>query len=155
MDIEEAKKYMLIAIDEAKKAGDVDEVPIGAVIVRNGEVIAKANNHKERKNCAVRHAEIEVIEQAAACVGNWYLDDCELVVTLEPCVMCAGAIMLSRLKGVYFGAYDTKSGGFGGLYDFATDKKLNHRLTVVGGIMQEECANLLSSFFKNKRNKKQ
>ena len=155
MDIEEAKKYMLIALDEAKKAGDVDEVPIGAVIVRNGEVSAKANNHKERKNCAVRHAEIEAIEQAAACVGNWYLDDCELVVTLEPCVMCAGAIMLSRLKGVYFGAYDTKSGGFGGLYDFATDKKLNHRLTVVGGIMQEECANLLSSFFKNKRNKKQ
>lgn len=155
MDIEEAKKYMQVALEEARKAGEVDEVPIGAVIVRNGEIIAKANNYKERKNCAVRHAEIEAIEQAAAKIGNWYLDDSEMVVTLEPCVMCAGAIMLSRLKGVYFGAYDSKSGGFGGLYDFANDKKLNHRLTVVGGIMQEECANLLSNFFKRKRDKKQ
>lgn len=151
MSEEELNYYMDEAIKEAKKASEVDEVPIGAVIVRNGEIIARASNHKERKNCATRHAEIEAIELATVVCNNWYLDECEMVVTLEPCVMCAGAIMNSRLKALYFGAYDEKAGGFGGLYDFAADKKLNHRLTVVGGIRREECAELLSTFFKGKR----
>lgn len=149
------EQYMQIALEEAKNAALSDEVPVGALIVCNGEIIARANNHKERANCAVRHAEIEAIEKATAVVGNWYLDDCEMIVTLEPCVMCAGAIMLSRLKAVYFGAYDPKSGGFGGLYSFAEDKKLNHRLTVKGGYLSQECGKILSDFFKNKRiNKK-
>ncbi len=151
MNEEELNYYMDEALNEAKNASLYDEVPIGAVIVRNGEIIARASNHKERKNCATRHAEIEAIEQAASVCGNWYLDECELVVTLEPCVMCAGAIMNSRLKSVYFGAYDKKAGGFGGLYDFAADKKLNHRINFFGGIRSNECATLLSDFFKEKR----
>lgn len=154
MNDELIQKYMLEAIEQAKKAGEQDEVPVGAVIVRGDEIIARANNRKERENCAVRHAEIEAIEQACKVVGNWYLDDCVMIVTLEPCVMCAGAIMLSRLKAVYFGAYDKKAGGFGGLYDFALDKKLNHRITAKGGYLEKECAELLSDFFKKKRTKK-
>lgn len=154
MTDEMIEHYMRIALDEAKDASDADEVPVGALIVRNGEIIARANNHKERKGCAVRHAEIEAIEEATRIVGNWYLDDCEMVVTLEPCVMCAGAIMLTRLKAVYFGAYDPKSGGFGSLYDLVEDKKLNHRLTVKGGYLKQECGDILSNFFKNKRIKK-
>lgn len=150
---EKIDEYMTEAIKQAKIGAKHDEVPIGAVIVRDGVIIAKANNHKERKNCAVRHAEIEAIEKASKVCDNWYLDDCVMVVTLEPCVMCAGAIMNSRLKAVYFGAYDQKAGGFGGLYNLAEDKKLNHRLSVVGGIRQEECAKLLSDFFKRKRSK--
>lgn len=149
------EQYMQIALEEARSAALVDEVPVGALIVRNGEIIARANNHKERANCAVRHAEIEALEMATRIVGNWYLDDCEMIVTLEPCVMCAGAIMLSRIKAVYFGAFDPKSGGFGGLYDLAEDKKLNHRLIVKGGYLENECGKTLSDFFKNKRiNKK-
>lgn len=149
------EQYMQIALEEARVAALVDEVPVGALIVRNGEIIARANNHKERANCAVRHAEIEALEMATRTVGNWYLDDCEMIVTLEPCVMCAGAIMLSRLKAVYFGAFDPKSGGFGGLYDLAEDKKLNHRLIAKGGYLEKECGKILSDFFKNKRiNKK-
>lgn len=149
------EQYMQIALEDARDAALVDEVPVGALIVRNGEIIARANNHKERANCAVRHAEIEALEMATRTVGNWYLDDCEMIVTLEPCVMCAGAIMLSRLKAVYFGAFDPKSGGFGGLYDLAEDKKLNHRLIAKGGYLEKECGKILSDFFKNKRiNKK-
>lgn len=154
MSDEELNYYMDEALKEAKNAFEKDEVPIGAIIVRNGEIIARASNNKERKNCATRHAEIEAIEQAAAVCENWYLDECEIVVTLEPCVMCAGAIMNSRLKSVYFGAFDKKAGGFGGLYDFATDKQLNHRINVKGGIRSEECAKILSDFFKGKRKPK-
>lgn len=154
MSEEELNFFMDEALKEAKNAIEFDEVPIGAVIVRNGEIIARGSNHKERANCATRHAEIEAIEEATKVCENWYLDDCEMVVTLEPCVMCAGAIMNSRLKSVYFGAYDKKAGGFGGLYDFASDKKLNHRINVVGGVRSEECAKLLSDFFKTKRKPK-
>lgn len=151
---EELNFFMDEALKEARESAESDEVPIGAIIIRNGEIIARGTNHKERKNCATRHAEIEAIEEATRVAGNWYLDDCEMVVTLEPCVMCAGAIMNSRLKAVYFGAYDKKAGGFGGLYDFASDKKLNHRLDVFGGIRSEESAELLGEFFKKKRKPK-
>ena len=153
MNDELIEKFMLEAIEEAKKAMEQDEVPVGAVIVRDGKIIARANNRKERANCAVRHAEIEALEKACETVGNWYLDDCEMIVTLEPCVMCAGAIMLSRLRAVYFGATDKKAGGFGGLYDFASDKKLNHRIIVKGGFFEKECVDLLSDFFRSKRKK--
>lgn len=149
VDIDEI--YMREALDEAKKCAVLDEVPIGAVIVRNGEIIAKSGNFKERDNCAVHHAEIMVIEQASKLLGNWYLDECELYVTLEPCVMCAGAIINSRLKRVCFGAYDPKAGGFGGLYDFNLDGKLNHKPLIRGGVLKEECGTLLSDFFKGKR----
>lgn len=151
IDVDEM--YMREALKEAKQCGLLDEVPIGAIIVRNGEIIARSGNRKERDNCAVHHAEIMVIEQAARLLGNWYLDECELFVTLEPCVMCAGAIINSRLKRVCFGAYDKKAGGFGGLYDFNLDGKLNHKPLVRGGVLQEECGVILSEFFKGKRKK--
>lgn len=147
--------YMLIALEEARKAALADEVPVGAVVVRKGEIIAKSGNRKERDNCAVSHAEILAIREAARVVDNWYLDECDLYVTLEPCAMCAGAIVNSRLKAVYFGAYDPKSGALGSVYDLIGDKKLNHFCYVEGGVCREACAEILSEFFKNKRlNKK-
>ena len=147
----EKEYYMKLAIEEAIKAAQEDEVPVGAVIVRNGEVIARSGNRKERDNCAVSHAEILCIVEAAKACGNWYLDECDLYVTLEPCIMCAGAIVNSRLKSVTFGAYDVKSGALGSVYDVIGDKKLNHTLPVTGGVLQEECSRLLSEFFKKKR----
>lgn len=147
------EEYMQEALSEARACGELDEVPIGAVMVMNGQIIARSGNRKERDNCAVHHAEIIVIEQACNLLGNWYLDECELYVTLEPCVMCAGAIINSRIKRVCFGAYDSKAGGFGGLYDFNLDGRLNHKPQIHGGVLKEECATLLSEFFKGKRKK--
>ena len=144
-------EYMKMAIEAAKSAAAQDEVPVGAVLVRAGEVLAVTANRKERDNCAVHHAEILAIEEGAAKVGNWYLDECELYVTLEPCPMCAGAIVLSRLKAVYFGAQDPKSGALGSVYDLVGDGKLNHRMQVEGGVLGEECGKLLTDFFAAKR----
>ena len=143
--------YMQQALALAREAATHDEVPVGAVIVRHGEVIATGQNRKERDNCAVHHAEIVAIEQACRAVGNWYLDDCDLYVTLEPCAMCAGAIVNSRLHALYFGAYDPKGGAMGSVYDLVGDKKLNHRMEIQGGILAEECGALLSDFFAAKR----
>lgn len=147
------ERYMRMAMDLAREAALADEVPVGAVVVRGGEVIARASNRKERDNCAVHHAEILAIEEATRVVGNWYLDDCDLYVTLEPCAMCTGAIVNSRLRAVYFGAYDPKGGCMGSTYDLIGDKKLNHRMTVEGGILAEECGRMLSDFFAAKRKK--
>ena len=146
-------QYMRMAIDLAKEAALADEVPVGAVIVRGGEVIARAANRKERDNSAVSHAEILALVEAAKVCDNWYLDECEMYVTLEPCAMCAGAIVNSRLRALYFGAYDPKSGCMGSVYDLIGDKKLNHRMTVIGGVLEEECGRLLSDFFRAKRKK--
>lgn len=146
--------FMRQAIALAQEAATHDEVPVGAVVVRDGVVIATGQNRKERDNCALHHAEMMAIEQACGVVGNWYLDDCDLYVTLEPCAMCAGAVVNSRLRAVYFGAYDPKGGALGSVYDLVGDKKLNHRMTVQGGILQEECGALLSDFFAQKRRKK-
>ena len=104
------RKFMKLAIKQALKAEKLDEVPIGAVIVKDGKVIARAHNKKESKNQATRHAEIEVIEKATKKVNNWWLEDCDIYVTLEPCAMCAGALINSRLRNIYFGAYDKKAG---------------------------------------------
>lgn len=144
-------KYMRMAIKEAKKAELIDEVPIGAVIVKDGKVIARAHNKKESKNQATRHAEIEAIEKATKKVNNWWLEDCDIYVTLEPCAMCAGALINSRLRNIYFGAYDKKAGCCGSLYNLPVDTRFNHRLKVEGGILEEECALLLSNYFKKKR----
>lgn len=144
---------MKMAIKEAMKAETFDEVPIGAIIVKDGKVIARAHNKKETKNQATRHAEIEAIEKATKKVNNWWLEDCDIYVTLEPCAMCAGALINSRLRSIYFGAYDKKAGCCGSLYNLPIDKRFNHRLNVEGGIMEEECASLLTNYFKKKRNK--
>lgn len=148
------ESYMKMAIAEAQKAQNQGEVPIGAVIIHNGEVIASAYNLRETTQNAVAHAELLAIEKACAKLGTWRLDDCELYVTLEPCAMCSGAIVLSRLKKVVYGAMDPKAGCAGTLMNLLTDERLNHQSVVVPKILEQECGALLSNFFKNIRQRK-
>jgi len=147
----ERQKFMQLALREAQKAYDSDEVPIGAVVVRNGEVISKAHNTKNQHKNALLHAEIVALTKAQKKLGDWHLYDCDLYVTLEPCPMCAGACINTRLRAIYFGAYDSKAGCCGTLYDLPTDKRFNHRVEVVGGVCETECAGILSQFFREKR----
>lgn len=144
------EKFMIRAIELAKEAAEIDEVPVGAVIVKDGRIIAEANNMKERDGCAVSHAEIVAVKRAAA-VAGWRLIGCDIYVTLEPCAMCAGALINSRIDNIYFGAYDPKAGCCGTLYNLPADKRFNHRPKVRGGILEKECAALLSGYFKTKR----
>jgi len=145
---------MRAALKEAAKAGRIDEVPVGAVIVKDGKVIAKAYNRRETAKNPVSHAEILAIEKAAKALHGWRLLGCELYVTLEPCPMCAGAIINARIPRVYFGAYDPKAGALGSVYDL-NEGRLNHRANVEGGILGEECAQVLKEYFLNKRGKKE
>ncbi len=145
------EKFMRAAIAEAKCAEKYDEVPVGAVIVKDGVIIAAAGNMKERENCAIYHAEIVAIKQACSVVDNWYLDGCEMYVTLEPCPMCAGAIINSRIDKVYFGAFDYKTGCVGSVCNLLADKSFNHQPEVVSGVLEEECSALLTNYFKGKR----
>lgn len=144
--------YMKIALAQAKKAAAEDEVPVGAVVVKDGKIIAKAHNLKEKKGMATRHAEIEAIERAAKKTGNWWLENCDIFVTLEPCAMCAGAMINSRIRKLYFGAWDPKYGCCGSIYDLPADKRFNHNFETEGGVMQAECAAELTQYFKRKRN---
>lgn len=143
---------MFAAMDMAKKAAKKDEVPVGAVIVRNNRIIAKACNLRETRKNPVAHAELLAIRKAAKRLKGWRLLDCTLYVTLEPCPMCAGAIINARIDEVVFGAYDPKGGAMGSLYNFA-EGKLNHMPRITGGVMREECADILTSYFKSKRRK--
>lgn len=145
------EKYMLMAIELAKEGALNDEVPVGAVIVKHGEVIATSCNQKERQNNAICHAEIVALSKATQVVNNWWLEDCEMYVTLEPCVMCAGAMINSRIKALYFGAYDEKTGAAGSKVNLFEKGLFNHDIEVSGGYLQAECSALLSSFFKSKR----
>ena len=144
-------KFMKEALKEAKKAEAVSEVPIGAVIVCEGKVIARAHNTKNQHRNALKHAEMLVIDKAIKKRGDWRLTDCDLYVTLEPCPMCAGACINARLRSVVFGAYDEKAGCCGTLYNLPVDTRFNHRPEVIGGVMEAECAGILSDFFKNLR----
>ena len=144
-------KFMREAIQEARKALEFNEAPIGAIIVKNNEIIARAYNQRETKQMATAHAEILVIEMACEKLGSWRLDGCTLYVTLEPCPMCAGASILSRLDTVVFGAYDPKGGCFGTSLDFSTIKAFNHHPEIYGGILEDECKALLKDFFAQKR----
>jgi len=144
--------YMRIALKEAAKAAEMDEVPVGAVIVRDGKVVAKAHNLKEKNIQATHHAELLCIQKACRKLQNWCLDDCDLYVTLEPCMMCTGAITLSRIRHVYYGTTDPK----GGCVDTLIHVKEiphNHHFEVTSGILQPECAEILTSFFREKRKK--
>jgi tRNA(adenine34) deaminase len=143
--------FMRRALAEARFALDQDEVPIGAVIVRDGDVIAAAHNQREQLRDPTAHAEMIAITQAAAAVGDWRLEGCTLYVTLEPCPMCAGAIVLARIPTVVYGATDPKAGAVATLYRLLDDNRLNHRSEVVPGVLREECAQLLSAFFAGKR----
>lgn len=144
-------KFMAEAIEEAKKALAEDEVPVGAVITHRGKIIAAAHNLRETLNRATAHAEILAIEKACSILNSWYLTDCDLYVTLEPCIMCAGAIVNARIRSLYFGAFDPKAGACGSVIDVFRLKELNHRVIVYAGIMEDECASLLTEFFRSKR----
>ncbi|MBE2180245.1 MAG: nucleoside deaminase [Chthoniobacterales bacterium] len=143
--------YMQTALRCAHKAGAAEEVPIGAVIVRDGVVIAKAWNQVEMLKDATAHAEMLAITQAEAAVGDWRLNECDLYVTKEPCPMCAGAIVLARLRRVVFGCPDVKSGAAGGWINLLQNPALNHRCEVTGGVLGEESGALLRQFFGRKR----
>ena len=152
--VEYSDEYMQLAINLAKSAALADEVPVGAVVVKDGKVIATSENMKERANDATRHAEMVALSRAAGAVGNWWLEDCDVYVTLEPCPMCAGAMINSRIRALYFGAYDLKTGAAGGKVNLIEEGLFNHNIVVSGGHREEECAALLSEFFKKKRKNK-
>jgi tRNA(adenine34) deaminase len=145
------EKFMRVALKQAKIAGEKGEVPIGAVVVKDGKVIAKASNNRNTSKNAVRHAEVIAIEKACKKLGDWRLTGCDIFVTLEPCPMCAGAILNSRISKVYFGAYEQKSGAVLSNYKILFGNSLNHNAEVEGGVLCEECSTLLKNFFKSKR----
>jgi len=146
--------FMMLAIEEAKKAEELREVPIGAVLVLDGKVIAKGYNLRETTQRSITHAEILVIDQACEALQTWRLEEAILYVTLEPCPMCAGAIIQSRIKKVVYGAKDPKAGCAGSLMNILQDPRFNHQTEVVHGIMEEECGELLSAFFRKLRQQK-
>lgn len=141
---------MKTAIEQANIAYLNGEVPVGAVIVKNGEIIATGRNMREEKQNALSHAEIEAINNACKNLGTWRLDDCEMYVTLEPCPMCTGAIINSRIKTLIFGAYDLKSGSVDSVINLC-DYPYNHKVEIYGGIMEDECLEILQRFFKKLR----
>lgn len=151
---EEIQKWMTEAMKEARKAEEIDEVPIGAVIVKDGEIIGRGYNRRESSQDATTHAEMLAIQEANRHLGNWRLEDCHLFVTLEPCVMCSGAIVLARLKSVYYGPSDPKGGAVRTLMTVLEDDRLNHQCEVHSGVMEEECRLLLTTFFIELRKKK-
>jgi tRNA(adenine34) deaminase len=143
--------FMKIALDEAQAAYDCGEVPVGAVIVQEGRILAQAHNTPIIRNDPSAHAEMLALRQAAQNAGNYRLVAAELYVTLEPCVMCAGAIIQARLARVIFGARDPKNGAVVSLYNILNDKRLNHQVQITEGILQKECGELLGRFFRQKR----
>ncbi len=142
---------MRLAIDLAKEAKSLGEVPVGAVVVRDGRVIAKAFNLRETLEDPTGHAERIALTLAGRALGTWRLDECTLYVTLEPCTMCAGAIVLSRIQRLVYGAVDPKAGACESLYNIVSDPRLNHRPEVFGGVLAEECGDLLRTFFRERR----
>lgn len=138
--------FMKEALKRARAAYKVGEVPIGAIIVKDGEIVSVGRNMRENKKNALHHAEIIAIDRACKKLGAWRLCDCTLYVTMEPCPMCAGAIVNSRIKRVVYGCYDKKAGAYGSVFNLL-DYPLNHKYEVVGGILEEKCANILSQFF--------
>lgn len=146
--------WMAKAIVEANRAKDKAEVPIGCVIVQDERIIARAHNLRETKQDPAAHAELLAIRKAASRLGNWRLLNTTLYVTLEPCLMCMGAIILARIPTVVFGCFDPKAGAAGSLYDLSSDPRLNHRFELISGIREQECSGLLSSFFAELRRKR-
>ena len=143
---------MRAALGEGRRSLDTGDVPIGAVVLdRSGDVIGRGHNVRERDGDPTGHAELVAVRRATETLGGWRLSGCTLVVTLEPCTMCAGAVVLSRLDRLVFGAFDPKAGAVGSLWDVVRDRRLNHRPEVVGGVLAEECATLLDDFFGQQR----
>lgn len=155
MDVfDQDRQFMQLALEEAKKAGELGEVPIGAVIVYKGEVIASASNRRETTQNAVTHAELMAIQQACEKVGSWRLEETTLYVTLEPCPMCAGAILQSRIPRVVYGARDGKAGCVDSLYRLLNDSRFNHECEVTEGVLAEQCGQILTDFFRALRERK-
>ncbi|WP_409296388.1 tRNA adenosine(34) deaminase TadA [Peribacillus sp. SCS-26] len=152
--IHEDERFMMLAMEEAKKAEALGEVPIGAVLVHKGEVIASAHNLRETDQSATAHAELLAIDSACRRLGTWRLEETTLYVTLEPCPMCAGAILLSRVERVVYGAHDPKAGCAGTLMNLLRDERFNHQSEVSAGVMAHECGEMLTRFFKELRKKK-
>jgi tRNA(adenine34) deaminase len=144
-------ELMGVALDEARRAGESGEVPVGAVVVVGGEVVAAAHNRRQADADPSAHAELLALRAACAAAGSWRLPDAEVVVTLEPCPMCAGALLAARVRRVVFGAPDPKAGAMGSLYNLAVDPRLPHELEVRSGVRAEECGSLLQSFFSDRR----
>ena len=145
------EQFMKEALKEAKKAYNKLEIPVGAVIVKDGKIISRAHNIKEEKQDTTKHAEIIAIQKASKKLETWRLNDCEMYVTLEPCSMCAGAIIQSRIKKVYIGTMDEKTGACGSVLNLFKDFKFNHTVELETGILQEDCEKLLKDFFKTLR----
>lgn len=145
------KAFMAGALDEARAALQHDDVPIGCVIARGDEVLARAHNARERDADPTAHAEILALRAAAKTAGSWRLDGCTVYVTLEPCVMCAGAIVLARVERLVYGATDPKAGAVRSLYNVADDQRMNHRVAVTAGLLEEESSELLRAYFSAKR----
>ncbi len=144
-------KFMKIALEEAQLAIAEGEMPVGAVVVKNGEIIATGHNERNEKHDPTLHAEIVAIRKACELLSDWRLTDCDLYVTLEPCVMCSGAIINSRMNSVYFGAYDAEYGAAGGRIDLFSKSYFGSTTRVYGGIMEEECTSMLKNFFASLR----
>jgi tRNA(adenine34) deaminase len=145
------ERVMRLALEEARAAAAGGDVPVGAVIVRGHEILARQGNAREREQDPTAHAEILALRQASSAIGSWHLEGCAMVVTLEPCAMCAGAIVLARLDRLVFGASDPKAGFAGSLGDLVRDGRLNHEVDVTVGVLAEECGEILRSFFAERR----
>ncbi len=147
--------FMNQALKEAKKAYSKDEAPVGAVIVKDGVVISRGHNERQSKGDATLHAEMTAIRKACKKLGDWRLDECEIYVTLEPCVMCAGAIVQSRIKKLHIGALDPKAGAAGSVINVVDVDRFNHRVEVDCGILEEKCSGILKDFFRQLRERKE
>lgn len=148
------QRYMRMAIDQAFIAEENGDVPIGAVIVYENRIVAKAHNQRQLLNDPTAHAEMLALTQAAEAVGNWRLHGCTIYVTLEPCSMCAGALVLARIDRLVFGIKDPKTGACGSLYNIVQDDRLNHRVEITFGVMEEDCKTQLQAFFQRRREEK-
>lgn len=144
---EEKYRFMFAALQEAEKALDENEVPVGAVVVKENKIIGRGYNQMEKLNDATAHAEMIALTSASNNLGNWRLSDCSIYVTLEPCIMCTGALLASRIKNLYFSTFDTKFGACGSIHNLAENSRTNHKISVYSGIYSEESKKLLRDFF--------
>ncbi len=151
MTAEREAELMRLALEEAERAGATGDVPVGAVVARDGEVLARAGNARERLQDPTAHAEMLALRAAAEALGSWRLEGCAMVVTLEPCAMCAGALVLARIERLVFAAADPKAGFVGSLGDLVRDARLNHRIEVASGVLEAESSALLREFFRERR----
>ena len=149
--MERYKRYMLEALKEAELAAQEDEVPIGCVIVKDDKIISRAHNQRDKSHNPLGHAETLAIKKASEVLNDWQLVDCELYVTIEPCIMCAGAIIQSRIKKVVYGAPDLKGGAFGSSIDAMTANNINHHPEIISGVLEKECSEIIKDYFKSKR----